>query len=119
MADLVYRYGLLKKFYPHTKLTLGYLYMSNYTNTTTITTKSLLCFSFLKDKKNVFSKIQGPIFTKGLSQVLGTKLRHFCLNFLGNICKDFCLSLNGIHKKVKTSLKLSQGLNFKNARYEC
>ena len=27
--------------------------------------------------------------------------------------RDFCLRLSGIHKKFKTGLRLSQGLNFK------
>ena len=48
----------------------------------------------------------GPVFKKGLTQGVGSKLR-LLYNFLGKI--DFCLSLSGIFKNVKTSFRLSQG----------
>ena len=37
-----------------------------------------------------------PVFTTGLSQSLGSKLKHL-YNFPGKLCQDFCLSLIGIH----------------------
>ena len=57
-----------------------------------------------------FTSIPGQIFRKGLTQGLGSKLR--LLYLLGRLC----LSVSGIYKNVKTSLRLTQGHNFETGR---
>ena len=61
----------------------------------------------------------GSVFTKGLSQGLGLKLRLLSQVSAQKLPKkDFCLRLSGIHKEFKTGLRLSQGLNFKTGKWE-
>ena len=50
-----------------------------------------------------FSSFSGPVFTKGLSQGLGLKLR-LLSQVSDKNCLDFCLSVSGIHKEFKTGL---------------
>ena len=70
----------------------------------------------MRDFMISFDSGTGPVFTKGLSQGLGLKLKLLSLVSGQKLLR--LLRLSGISKEFKTSLRLSQGLIFKTGKWE-